>query len=99
MTLFFIVGAFSFPLIATFELRMRHNFVALNGHVSICCFLGMSLVPNYIFSDEIENLYGIYAVAGFNSRLQLQNLTAYFTVLETESNFCFMLCKDSEKLF
>ena len=59
---------------ATCEKRRRHNFVTLNGHVSIYCSLGISLVPNYIFSDEIEHLSGIYAVARFNSRQQLTNV-------------------------
>ena len=54
----------------TFELRMRHNFVALNGHVPIYCCIGVLLVPNSIFSDEIEHLSRIYAVARFNSRQQ-----------------------------
>ena len=32
-----------------------------------------------------------------NKSCQLQNITAYFTVLKIESKFCFMLCMDTEK--
>ena len=39
---------------ATYELRMLHNFVAMNGHLPIYCFLGISLVPNYILSIFLE---------------------------------------------
>ena len=42
---------------------MRHNFVALNGHLPICCFLGISLVPNDILSDKIEHLSRIVGTA------------------------------------
>ena len=47
------------------------QFVALSNHVSIYCFLGISLVLDYIFPDEIEHLCRIYAVARFDSRQQL----------------------------
>ena len=56
--------------IAAFELCMRHNFVVLNGHVPIYCFLGISLVPKYTFSDEVEHLSRIYDVARFNLQQQ-----------------------------
>ena len=37
-------------------LELRHKFVALSGHVYIYCFPWISLVLDYIFSDEIEHL-------------------------------------------
>ena len=55
---------------ARFELRMQHNFVALNGHLPIYCFLGISLVLNNIFCHEIEHLSRTYAVTRFNSGQQ-----------------------------
>ena len=38
-------------------------FVSLNGHVLIYCFPGILLVPNYVFSDEIEHLSRIYMLS------------------------------------
>ena len=66
---------------ATFYLACDTNFVALNGHMPIYCFLGISLVLNYIFSDEIEHLSKIYAVAHFNSGQQLVLVIKWFVGL------------------
>ena len=55
-------------------LELRHKFVPLSDHVPIYCFPGISLVLDYIFSDEIENFSRVYAVASQNSRQQLRKL-------------------------
>ena len=50
-----------------------------------------------MFTDgqNIEKSYSLnYQCHKIN---QLQNITAYFTVLKTESRFCFILCMDTEK--
>ena len=62
---------------ATFELFMRHNFVALNGHVLIYCFFGISLVLNCIFSDETEHLSRIYMLSLVLTRDSNYSLAAH----------------------
>ena len=52
-------------------LELRHKVVASIDHVPIYCFPGISLVLDYTFSDEIEHLSRMYAVARFDSRQQL----------------------------